>query len=84
MLYILFLKIVVYVKYVSGPQISYWPMVGWSVVGTTGRLDGGRWSVAGGLKENPCNTDSVLKSTLSVDCQDFQHKTISGIFVQLS
>ena len=28
-----------------------------------------------------CNTDSILKSTHS---QDFQHKIISGIFVQLS
>ena len=26
-------------------------------------------------------TDSILKSTL---CRDFQHKTISGIFVELS
>ena len=30
------------------------------------------------------NTDSILKYTHSVDCQDFQHKTISGIFIQLS
>ena len=31
-----------------------------------------------------CNTDSILKYTHSVDCRDFQHKTISGFFIQLS
>ena len=30
------------------------------------------------------NTDSILKFTHGIDCQDFQHKIISGIFVQLS
>ena len=31
-----------------------------------------------------CNIDFILKSTHSVDCQDFKHKTISKTFAQLS
>ena len=31
-----------------------------------------------------CNTYYPFKYTHSVDCWDFQHKTINGIFVQLS
>ena len=31
----------------SGPQISYWSVVDWSVVGTTGRWSVGRWPVVG-------------------------------------
>ena len=32
---------------IFGPHISYWLMVGWSVVGTLGRRSVGRWKVVG-------------------------------------
>ena len=32
----------------SGPQISYWLMVGWSAISTFGWWFVGRWSIVGG------------------------------------